>query len=67
MLPRINHDGQRAAYHSILLQEIRHIPLRSSMRHINEDASRGKALVRFRDAVPDPRRGAPGNQHNYQQ
>src|SRR5467141_3446702 len=67
MPPPVNPDCQRTAHHSIFLQEIRYISLRSPVRHIHEYAFRRKALVRFGDAVPDPRRGASGNQHDYKQ
>ena len=67
MPPQINLKRQRATHHAVCFQQGCHMPAGSSARHIDEDALRRKTLVRFRDAVPDPRRGAPGKQHDQKQ
>src|SRR6202030_1499693 len=67
MAARVNLKRHGAAHHAICFQQIRHVPLRSSVRHVDEDASCREVLVRFRDAIPHPRRGTPGDQHDEQQ
>ncbi len=64
MPPRVDLKRQSAAHHAVCFQQSRNMPARSPMRHIDVDTFRRKALVRLRDAVPHPRRGAPGNQHD---
>jgi len=67
MPPRVDLKRQSATNHAICFEQMRYVPAGSSARHIDEDAFRRKALVWFRDAIPDPCRGASGNQHDQKQ